>query len=170
MGSCSGKEKIRERIKSELNSKNINTPDSRILPITRKNFKQKAAVVDSRLPNLVYSEVPNASTQDTPKTEQEIRLIINSLKKHFIFSNLKSEYTSIIVNHMIHYFLNTSEIVFEQNQPGNNFYVVSSGKLEVIINDKQVSHLVPGDSFGEMALIHDTPRTATVKTVEKSSL
>jgi cGMP-dependent protein kinase len=71
---------------------------------------------------------------------------------------------------MKHFFLNSNETVFEQGKPGNYFYVVASGKLEVIINLKPVSVLKPGDSFGEMALIHDTLRTATIKTLEKSSL
>lgn len=137
---------------------------------TRKNHKQNNKIVDGRLPSILYSEVQNAIMQDIPKTEQEIRQIVNSLKKHFIFSSLKPEYKSIMVHHMKHFFLNALEIVFEQGKPGNYFYVVASGKLEVIINLKSVSILKPGDSFGEMALIHDTLRTATIKTLEKSSL
>lgn len=169
MGSCSGRLTNRNLIISKTGNEKSSAPFSKIATI-RKGHKQKAAFVDARISDSTYNEVPNAKIQDIPKTEQEVRLIVNSLKKHFIFSNLKQEYKSIIVHHMRHYFLGPGEVVFEQGQPGKNFYVVASGKLEVIVNSKQVTQLKPGDSFGEMALIHDTPRTATVKTLEKSSL
>jgi len=71
---------------------------------------------------------------------------------------------------MKYYDLNPGEIIFEQNNPGNNFFVVESGDLEVIINGNQVKILHAGDSFGELALLHDSPRSATVKTTTKVGL
>ena len=171
MGSCTSRLTDRNHIqtKSQKDGRDFKTVLNR--PTTmRKGLKQKAAVVDSRLSDNSYSEAPNAVIQDLPKTEQEVRLILNSLSKHFIFSTLKPEYKGIMVHHMKHYFLNPIEKIFEQGQPGNNFYVVASGKLEVIVNSRQVAQLKPGDSFGEMALIHDTLRTATIQTLDKSSL
>jgi CRP-like cAMP-binding protein len=38
----------------------------------------------------------------------------------------------------------------------------------VIIDDKNKGKLQPGDSFGELALVHNSRRTATIKTLEKS--
>lgn len=170
MGSCTSKPATR-RITIVKQGRSIHTGDyiSKTSGL-RKSIKQKSVVIDSRIEQNNYFEVPNAVIQDIQKTDQDIRLIVNSLKKHFIFSSLKPEYKSIMVHHMKNYSLQSSEIVFEQNKPGNNFYVINSGKLEVIINQKQVGQLKAGDSFGEMALIHDTPRTATVKTLEKSIL
>ena len=172
MGSCTGKltDKVTIKRKISNNTEEVTNESATKRLVPRKNIKQKAAVIDSRISDDTYSECPTAIIQDITKTEQEVRLIINSLKRHFIFSNLKQEYKSIIVHHMKHYFLNALEIIFEQNKPGNNFYVVATGKLEVFVNNKPVAQLKPGDSFGEMALIHDTPRTATIKTLEKSSL
>ena len=160
MGSCTGRLTINT-------SAYPNAP-----PKASKLRKQhpKGQLQDIRIKSDTYREVPTSIVQDMPKTDQEMRQIILSLKKHFIFTSLKAEYTSIIVHHMKHFFLNGNEVVFEQGKPGNNFYVVATGKLEVIINNKQVGILRPGDSFGEMALIHDTLRTATIKTIDKCSL
>ena len=66
-------------------------------------------------------------------------------------------------------------IVVNQGDEGNGLYIVQSGRLKVFLMDEQgrevtLSLLGPGDYFGELALIDDEPRSASVMALERSEL
>jgi len=52
--------------------------------------------------------------------------------------------------------------IVEQGQVGDAFYAVRSGQVDVTENGELVRTLGPGSHFGEIALLLDVPRTATV--------
>lgn len=52
--------------------------------------------------------------------------------------------------------------VVRQGDPGDQFYVIAAGQARVIRDEEQLAELSAGDCFGEIALLHETPRTATV--------
>lgn len=61
------------------------------------------------------------------------------------------------------------EVVIRANDPGDRFYIVKNGEFEILAGDAQVTALA-GDHFGEIALLGDVPRTATVRAVVDSNL
>jgi CRP-like cAMP-binding protein len=65
-------------------------------------------------------------------------------------------------------------VLFEEGQPGEDMYVVLTGKIEIRRKVGEIEHvlavLVPGDFFGEMAILNARPRSATAVTLVDSRL
>jgi CRP-like cAMP-binding protein len=58
------------------------------------------------------------------------------------------------------------DVVVREGDRATAFFVVLAGRAQASIEGRVVGELHPGDSFGEIALLHDVPRTATVTAVE----
>lgn len=66
-------------------------------------------------------------------------------------------------------------MVFEEGFSGHSMYVVVQGRFEVFKHvdngtEAHIAYIDPGEHFGEMALVTDSPRMASVRAVESSTV
>ena len=52
--------------------------------------------------------------------------------------------------------------VISQGDVGDRYFVIDEGEVDVFVDGEMVTHLGPGEAFGELALLRDAPRAATV--------
>jgi MFS family permease len=58
------------------------------------------------------------------------------------------------------------QVVVSRGEVGNHFYAIATGRAAVELEDGTTRELGPGEFFGEIALLRDVPRTATVRALE----
>lgn len=92
-----------------------------------------------------------------------------------LFSNLSVEKLAEVEGVVRKEVLPGNTTVFQQGDPGDSFYIITSGNVRVFRkgpegSETELSLLGPGDSFGEMALLAGKPRSAHVETVEETHL
>ena len=66
----------------------------------------------------------------------------------------------------------TGEFLFEIEQPGAAMFIIKNGLVKIVVpgesGEKEIAVIEPGDFVGELALLDDTPRSASARAVEKT--
>ncbi|CAM9327250.1 unnamed protein product [Laminaria digitata] len=121
----------------------------------------------------VSAEVDNSKAPRVkkviPKTDAQLKDIEKAISGCFLFSSLDEDQRKEVVDSMEEKRYLSGDAVINEGGPGDFFYVTGSGELQVFIagknNGQSLRTLGPGDAFGELALMYNSPRTATVKAV-----
>lgn len=84
------------------------------------------------------------------------------LRRVPMFSYLPAHVLEQVAGRMLPEQYTAGTTVIRQGDYGERFYIVESGELDVTVDGRLRPTLGPGDSFGEIALMRDLPRTASV--------
>ncbi|XP_039216685.1 cAMP-dependent protein kinase type I-beta regulatory subunit isoform X3 [Crotalus tigris] len=98
-----------------------------------------------------------------PKDYKTMTALAKAISKNVLFAHLDDNERSDIFDAMFPVTHIAGEIVIQQGDEGDNFYVIDHGEVYVYVNGELVTSIGEGGSFGELALIYGTPRAATVK-------
>jgi MFS family permease len=87
-----------------------------------------------------------------------------------MFSPLEPQRLESLAQQLVRREVPAGEVVIREGDPGDRFYVVESGRTTATHAGQVLSSQGPGDPFGEIALLRDVPRTATVTADEPTVL
>eukprot|EP01017_Pseudomicrothorax_dubius_P043899 TRINITY_DN7375_c0_g3_i1.p1 TRINITY_DN7375_c0_g3~~TRINITY_DN7375_c0_g3_i1.p1 ORF type:complete len:393 (-),score=123.23 TRINITY_DN7375_c0_g3_i1:146-1324(-) len=110
--------------------------------------------------------------KEVPKTEEQKARIKARISTSFMFSALDPRELNIVILAMEERTFNAGETVIKQGDDGDVLYVVDSGVLDCFRRPRKDADQVflkkyhPGDAFGELALLYNAPRAATIIAAE----
>jgi len=86
----------------------------------------------------------------------------DTLKKVPLFAGLDDKELNQIASSMRERRYQAGDTVTQEGSGGAGFFVVEEGEADVSVGGQAKGSIGPGDYFGEIALINDSPRTATL--------
>ncbi|KAM6954618.1 cGMP-dependent protein kinase 1 [Aplochiton taeniatus] len=97
------------------------------------------------------------------KTVSETGLIVKALQKNDFLSRLDDEQTAMMVELLVAIDFKPGNEVIKEGTEGDSMYIVGAGELLVSQAGRDLRTLTCGDVFGELAILYNCKRTATVK-------
>jgi cAMP-dependent protein kinase regulator len=160
-----------------------NTDDSSSPPSSMPNNyavgRRVSVSAESMNPN---ADSDNWKPPNHAKTPEQLTRLKTAVVGNFLFSHLDDDQSKTVLGALVEKPVPAKDIkVISQGDDGDYFYVVEKGRFDIYINPagsvqpgpegmgNKVASIGPGGSFGELALMYNAPRAATVVSTEPKS-
>ncbi|KAM7395412.1 hypothetical protein PAMA_006936 [Pampus argenteus] len=149
------KEKLLQELQGQYHE--LDSPSQSSNEIDPEVRKSRAAVIASE---------PIHGTLDitcTKKTATDTSLIVKAIQKNDFLSRLDDEQIAMMVDLLVASDFSPGDKVIKEGSEGDSMYIVAAGELCVTQASRDLRTLTCGDVFGELAILYNCKRTATVK-------
>ncbi|XP_066930430.1 cGMP-dependent protein kinase 1-like [Clytia hemisphaerica] len=154
-----------ETILEESDSADQGKSKNRFLDVVN-NVRNKRIAISAETSDK-KTDVDLANVTKTPKSAEARKLIMKAFQGNQFLKHLEDGQVKEIVMymHLINY--KEGDYLIKEGDSGNALFVINKGKLQVHQGDKVLgSPMQPGILFGELAILYDCTRTASVKALE----
>jgi cAMP-dependent protein kinase regulator len=116
----------------------------------------------------VSAEISQSSQEDQKpiashaKTPADSQFLLACMSSNPLFQHLPPASMDTVVSAFFLTEKQDGDVVMQQGSDGDNFYVIQEGSVKILVNGNQVATKGAGASFGELALMYNAPRSATV--------
>ncbi|WP_299415189.1 cyclic nucleotide-binding domain-containing protein [Acaryochloris sp. IP29b_bin.148] len=162
-------------IEQELTRKGIHIP----FPQRDLWLRNPDAVTQTLHPQAGVSStsVAHSDERPDPKPKASVKITKTStlrvlLRQVSYFENCTNAQLRVLIEQGYRKFYAPDQIIFRENESGESFYMILSGKVEVFSEKlaRRLATLSVGDFFGEISLLTGAPRTATMRVIEATTL
>ncbi|OMJ74855.1 hypothetical protein SteCoe_26108 [Stentor coeruleus] len=136
----------------------------------RKSTKPKPISAEDTIDIPQALAIANFTFIDKVKSSTDILIIKESLMKSILFSSLATENQDSIIQNMKFLEVSENQYLMVQGQTSSFFFILVSGKAEVLENNKRVNIIKNKNLIGEISLVNDNFHTSSIRTMEFSSL
>ncbi|KAF7702166.1 cAMP-dependent protein kinase type II-beta regulatory subunit [Silurus meridionalis] len=109
-----------------------------------------------------------------PKTDEQRQRLQEACRDILLFKNLDQEQMSQVLDAMFEKTVLVGEHIIDQDDDGDNFYVIERGTFDILVKSEGTTRTVGSydnrGSFGELALMYNTPRAATIVATSPGAL
>ncbi|XP_036406521.1 cGMP-dependent protein kinase 1 [Megalops cyprinoides] len=159
------KEKLLKELQARFDE--LDCPPDRSSNDSEPEVRKSRAAVIAPEPLPEDLEITQARVK---KTISETSLIVKAIQKNDFLSRLDDEQITMMVELLVAIEKNPGEAVIVEGSEGDSMYIVAAGDLRVTQAGRDLRTLTSGDVFGELAILYNCKRTATVKAITKVRL
>jgi len=122
-------------------------------------MRARAAVAGERMTDGMVNFKPKI----VEKSTEDRSAIYDALQHSFLFKNMRAQQIRGVIDCMVKETIKAGTMCINEGDKGDKFYVALTGEFEVMVGGKAVKTLGAPGNFGELALMYDCPRSASIR-------
>ena len=129
-----------------------------------KIMELKQVIFAKPITNFKKDYVPTAATASQQLHPDDVDFLTSVVTHHadFVLSNLSPQEVTTLIRAMESVSFQADDVIIRQGDIGDYLYVLKDGDVKFVVDDVDVGTAPPGTVVGELALLYDAPRAATV--------